>query len=95
MNEDREQEARKIEIMKGVEENGEKTDSESQEDLKKIEITEEKQQVEETTVQQMYHNFSENIINNRVESKMTCNNITYDEFKRARKHITSRTTNIC
>ena len=41
-----------------------KTESESQKDLQKVEIIEEKQQqVEETTVQKDYHNIGQNIIN--------------------------------
>ena len=41
-----------------------KTESESQKDLQKVEIIEEKQQqVEETTVQKDYHNIRQNIIN--------------------------------
>ena len=82
---DRKQEARKAEIMKEVEENGEinvelkvessekgKTENESQQDLQKVEIIEGKQrQLEETTVQKLYHSISENIINKGMESKMT------------------------
>ena len=87
---DAEQETRKTKIMNGVEENGKineelkiesfqkrKTESESQEDLQKLEIIEGKQQqVEETTVQKEHHNISENIINKGMESKMTYIKIT-------------------
>ena len=75
--------------MKRVEENGEineelkvagseKVKTESQNDLKIVENTEGKQQqVEETTLLKGYHIISENIINKGMESKMTCNKITY------------------
>ena len=75
--------------MKRVEENGEineelkvagseKVKTESQNDPKIVENTEVKQQqVEETTVLKGYHVISENIINKGMESKMTCNKITY------------------
>ena len=56
-----------------------KTESARQQDLEKVEIIERKQQqVEKTTVQKDYHNISENIINNGMENKMTCNKITYN-----------------
>ena len=78
--------------MKGVEENGEineelkvessekgKTESESQQDLQKVEIIEGKQQqVEETTVQKENHSIRKNIINKGMESKMICNKIRYN-----------------
>lgn len=84
---DRQQEARKTEIMNGVEENGEinekfkvesseknKTESKCQQDLQKIGVIEGKQQqVEETTRRKEYHNISENKINKGMENKMTCN----------------------
>ena len=88
----REQEARKAEVMKGIEENVEineelkveisekgKTKSESQQDLQKVEAIEGKQQlVDETTVQKQYHSISENIINKGMESKITCNKVIYN-----------------
>ena len=78
--------------MKGVEKNGEinrelqaessekgKKEKEIQQDLQKVELTKWKQhQVEETKVQKEYHNISQNIISKRMESKMTCNKITFD-----------------
>ena len=87
---DGEQEARKTEINKRVEENGEinkelkvessekrKTERESQQDLQKVEIIEGKQQqVEETTLQKQYHDVTDNLINKVMESKMECNKIT-------------------
>ena len=89
---DRHEEARKAEIMNGVEENEEineelkvessekeKTASESQQDLQKVEIIEGKQQqVDKTTIQKRYHSISENIINKGMENRTTCNNITYN-----------------
>ena len=89
---DRQEEARKAEIMNGVEENQEineelkvessekeKTASESQQDLQKVEIIEGKQQqVDKTTIQKRYHSIRENIINKGMENRTTCNNITYN-----------------
>ena len=87
----RAQEARNSEIMKGVEEIGEineelkvessdkeRTERERHHCLQKVEIIEGKeQQVEETTTEKDYYSISENIINKGMESKMTCNKITY------------------
>ena len=56
----------------------EKTESESQLYLQKVEFIKRKQQqVEETTVEKEHHN-SENIINKGMESKMTCDKIRYN-----------------
>ena len=86
----REQEARKAEVMKGIEENveineelkvesSEKGKTKSQQDLQKVEAIEGKQQlVDETTVQKQYHSISENIINKGMESKITCNKVIYN-----------------
>ena len=73
------------EILKGVAENWEiiqeleikscekgKTESEAE----IIEVK--KQLVEKTTTQKTYHSISENIIKKGIESKITCNKITYN-----------------
>ena len=41
-------------------------------------IEEKQQQVGKTAPQKDYHSISENMINKRMESKMTCNKITYN-----------------
>ena len=78
--------------MKGVEGNGEineelkvessekgETESESQHDPQKVEIIEGKQQqLEEITVQKVYHAISENIINKGMGSKITRNKIAHN-----------------